>query len=465
MIRSGNGLPQHLSISFVERARNAFFSSYVSGFSKTYDVLDSLYQPESSNSHLSISVDAVSLAFFSFQYTSPITLYLAREQYSKALPLLNRALQSPQDVTTDTTLLAVLLLDLYEKFTSCNPRSTDSWMSHVNGALALVKLRDYGHLSDYARRRLSIRLTTNLTISIIAAKVPVPFGLVKLRRDLQPSISQDDPKWLISGLCLKYANLRATIKEGILSSDTIITRARKLDQEFVSVAEEMPSSWRYSTSCIDEMSDATLDNKYDSYPDRFITQTWNVLRVMRIFLQKIIQGCYIQAIGDSQRRPMAVGLSWSNGCCFVNDQANSRVRINSDQQVVDGFFHPSVLDCYGPSLADKTRIVVDTIDCMSREIYAAAPQYTNNRARHSHDQDLPSLRRLQCYTLLWPLYVAGLYSSAVSRIRPFVLQQLRSVADDCGIRNAAIVADTLESNEDMDPWDVYAMLGSYAFAA
>ena len=436
----------------------------MSGFSRTYDVLESLYQPCDSKNHLSVSVDAVSLAYFSFQYGAPKALHLARKQYLGALPVLNKALQSSQHATTDATLLAVLLLDLYEKFTSGDPRSAESWLGHVNGALAMVRLRDSEHLSDYAGRRLSIRLATNLTISLIAANTAVPFGLIKLRSDLKPFVKGDDPKWQCSGLCLKYANLRAMIEEGNLSRDGIITRARELDQEFLSVMAEMPPTWLYSTMQLDGSSGTDLDSYFDSYHDHHITQTWNVLRAMRILLQKIIQDWY-QEIIRSIPGTLANEVVKPNDCGSIGDVVNGHVWLDSHQQVTDNPYRYTMtaLDASGFSL--RIQSTKETIDAISQDICASTPQYTTHRTKRGNDQDLPVFQKLQCYTLLWPLYVAGLHSSAERSVKSFAIRQLRFIADLHGIQNAAMVADILEKEEGINPWNVYAKLGSYAFAA
>jgi hypothetical protein len=39
------------------------------------------------------------------------------------------------------------------------------------------------------------------------------------------------------------------------------------------------------------------------------------------------------------------------------------------------------------------------------------------------------------------------------------------MASAMGIRNAEVVARLLEAGERLNPWKVYALLGSYAFAA
>ena len=84
-------------------------------------------------------------------------------------------------------------------------------MSHINGALALVDLREEPPQQDYTGIRLSARLSTNLLISCVSAKSPVPPALVKLRSDLEPFLNKEDPKWQLSGLVVKYADLKGAI--------------------------------------------------------------------------------------------------------------------------------------------------------------------------------------------------------------------------------------------------------------
>ena len=413
-------VPQTLTISIDNRARNAFFSNYVFGFSKTYDVLESLYEQSPLNKHLVASVDAVSLAFFSFQFYCTQASHIAREKYLSALPLLNKALKSPKSATSDSTLLSVLLLDLFEKITNNNPRTTDTWMSHVNGALALVKLREDSQFQIYTGLRLSIRLSINLLISCIAANAPVPSALTKLRSDLEPFLNKDDPKWLVSGLCLKYANLRGAIQNDRLSSSDIIARAAEIDKEFVSVAKAMPLSWLYSTTYLEEASERVLERHFDTYADHFTTQTWNVLRVIRILLNDVIRTYCV-------RRPM--------------------------KSLGDG------------STSYTSDVATNTIDNMAKDICATAPQYTVYVNSTPKNKTYSSTQRLQCYTLLFPLYVAGMYVSPTTSMGPWIVKQLRFMSDEIGIRNASVVADILGRADGTNPWSVYAILGSYAFAA
>lgn len=412
--------PKPLTITIPDRARGAFFSHYVSGFSKTYDVLEPLYVQSPVDGHLAASLDAVSLAFFSLHFNYPQASHIAREKYLHALPLLNRALKSPESATSDPTLLAVLLLDLFEKMTNDNPRSTDSWLSHVNGALALVKLRDSKQFRNYAGLRLSVRLSTNLLISCVAANAPVPPALIKLRSDLEPFLNKYDPKWQVSGLVVKYANLQAALQKDCLSSSDIIAHATELDFEFMLLAKTMPSTWLYNTTYLEEASERVFEQHFDKYPDHFIAQTWNVLRIMRILLNDIMRTYCIETAMQS-----------------YDDASSFR---NWD-------------------------IATNTIDSLARDICAAAPQYTIYENDSLKIKNYSTIRRIRCYTLLFPLYVAGSYASSTTKIKPWVIEQLRFMSDEMGIRNANVIAEILERADRTSPWSGYAILGSYAFAA
>ena len=293
-------------------------------------------------------------------------------------------------------------------------------MSHINGALALIEMREGPPLQNHAGLRLSVRLSTNLIISCVAAKSPVPPALIKLRSDLEPYLNKEDPKWLLSGLVVKYANLKGSIEDGCLSSSNVFARATALDFEFMSLARCIPSAWLYNRISLEEASERVLEQHWDRYPDHFTAQGWNVIRVMRILLHDIIR---------------TYGLS---------KEAE----------------HPT-----GVSSIRNASVTTAHIDVIAKDICASAPQFMGYGNPTRKSQAFTTAQRLQCYTLLFPLYVAGLYSSSTTQVKSWVIKQLRFMSDVIGIQNASIVVKILERGNKTCPWDVYAMLGSYAFAA
>lgn len=167
LLRHGEAIEPHsLAPSLELQARDAFFAFHVTKVSRSWDFLEQFNDPIRSPEHLALSIDAVSLAYLSHQVSSDVALLIATEKYVLALRMTNKALQSPELATKDTTLLAALLLDLFEKITNIT-HGSGSWMGHVTGALALVKLRGLEKFQDPSALRVLMRLSNNLIISKI----------------------------------------------------------------------------------------------------------------------------------------------------------------------------------------------------------------------------------------------------------------------------------------------------------
>ena len=292
-------------------------------------------------------------------------------------------------------------------------------MSHVNGALTLVKLRNDSQFRDATGLRLSLRLSTNLLISCVAANSPVPPSLANLRSQIEPFLNKDDPKWQLSGLVHKYADLRGVIGANDMPILEALKQAADLDREFVMLTESMPPDWEYMSVYPGAPSDGVFEQHFDTYKHHFITQTWNVMRVMRILLNDIIR------------------TYWLNGAA-PSGENEPLPPYNTIQSTIDG---------------------------LARDICASAPQYTKRTAAIHKRVEFSATEKLRCYTLIFPLYVAGMYASPDTKITLWIIQELQFMARKIGLRNADIVADILLRADGTSPWDVYAILGSYAFAA
>lgn len=76
-----------------------------------------MYREAYSQEHLSTSIIAVGLAGLANSVKSPQLLNQAMSRFGSALQLTNSALCSPDEATTDSTVLAVMLLAMYEMVT------------------------------------------------------------------------------------------------------------------------------------------------------------------------------------------------------------------------------------------------------------------------------------------------------------------------------------------------------------
>lgn len=403
-------LPKPIDISIYDRARDAFFFNYLCRFSQPDDIPGLLWMQSSDDEHLSASTRAASLAFFSFQNNCTEARLLAREQYLVALPRVNRALQSSEQASSNSTFLAVILLDLFEKTMHDESKLGDTLMSHLNGALALVKLRGPENLHEQIGLRLSSCLSIHILMSCVSANKRIPKELIPLRSELELFIDKDEPRWKSTGLIIKYNHLRCDVQEGIIPVSAIPGRIWDLDREFRELAESMLPALGYRTMTVPKQCAL-----FDVYPHHAATQIWNVFRVIRILLHDLQ---YKQALKDD---PVPE---------FHDDLSSSRLQ---------------------------------TVGKLVKEICGTVYQYT-----HKHDGSKMThfldFERARCYTLIFPLYVAATHAERSTGIRSWVMKQLSFLSSTVGIRQAKQVEEILARGDDPDPWSIYALLGSYAFA-
>ncbi|KAK8033874.1 hypothetical protein PG991_003272 [Apiospora marii] len=466
-------IPSPLPPALEVRARVTFFAHYVFGFSRSHGALAALYQATASDSPLSAAVDAAAFLFLARQYEAPgyattqatsssrqgsgltrlatASYVLATRRLSSALraesPFLldecsgNAKGYCPQTYG-DETLQAVLLLDLYEKLAvtgiqrpgaAVSPRiHVESWMSHVRGALSLLRASGLGHdgLESSVKRRLAARLAMTMVVSCGAAGVHVPHELERLRAGLAPyfvmagtdapltdqTIAHPtlrlDPKFAVTGVVVGVVNLAADVVQISLAPEQVCSRAQDLDRQFVEMELALPPSWHYERVTASSGYPMVYGGYYDLYADHFVTQVRNVVRSMRLLLASLVMKC-----DGTERRYQ-----------------------------------------HRPTRADFS------IEPICDDIVASVPQFTWAMARYDNTVPFGLLQSLQCFTLLSPLYMAG-QMTARPELREWIITTMEYMAESGGLYMARLVANTLRDAPETNYWHVYAMLGSYAFAA
>ena len=76
-----------------------------------------MYLKDKANHPLREAIEAAGLAGISNSSYAPELAYRSQEQYVRALKATNKALRDPSESLSDTTLMAVILLGLFEVFT------------------------------------------------------------------------------------------------------------------------------------------------------------------------------------------------------------------------------------------------------------------------------------------------------------------------------------------------------------
>ncbi|KAJ4370587.1 hypothetical protein N0V83_005108 [Neocucurbitaria cava] len=405
-------LPQDLQLV----GRDMFFTYYVSDFSGTwgflYQYLDRNVAPE----HLTLGIDAVSLAFLSHQFSSPTAKDLGRRKYCAALREINKEVQDPEKARATSTFEGALLLDLFEKIMKSASHFNSSCHAHVQGALALVKLRGIEQFTESAELTALMGLTLNATVCSLSTGTTVPEEIRQIREHASQFVDTSYPKWKLGGIMIDVTDLAAEIRSGTVAADERIARSSKLDREMEVVALEAGPAWTYERKFVSGHDQRVIVPDgffplYDVYPNRMVTQMWNVLRLSRILLcEEIVASCSTSEDPASQ-----------------------------------------------PESERAQRAILEMI----REICASVPQMTNCdfAARHKlpnggdglatpgseHSHTMSHI--LDVYILLFSLYIVAWSRNCPAAAREWTIKQLHHIANHFSIREAAVILEILKNQE------------------
>ena len=417
--------PSYLPLDIQLQARQLFFAYYIADFSRAWDFLFPHFDPKTAPEHISLSIDAASLAFLSHHMVSPSAQIMGRRKYVDALNKTNKVLQDPKVAQQASTLEASLLLDLFEKITDSKSNNIIAQRAHVDGALALVKLRGLEQITDLGGLKTLTRLALNAVVISITAGDDLPIEIFKIREHTAKFFDVSHPKWRLTGITLEVTRLLSNIMKKSLTMEERMNRCVELEHQLGIIDREASPKWSYKRFYVkeEEHHDTTLDGFYDVYSSRIDTQMWNVLRFMRIIL------------------------------C------------------------DEVIECAPDVDSEASKSAYQTAALVVQEICAAVPQMTDCKgpARHklppgsrasSHSHTLSHF--LDVYILLLGLYAAAWSRACPPKAKSWIITQLEIMAEHFGMKEAASVATILKKQDDknrMGPWDVYRLIGSYAFAA
>jgi hypothetical protein len=436
-------LPQDLQV----QGRSLFFSHYVSDFSRTWNFLHAYQDPQATPEYLTLGIDAVSLAFLAHQVSSQTARDLGRRKYGAALKLFNKALQYPGTAHNLSTFQSALLFDLFEKIMKPEADIDASSYAHVQGAIALVKLRGVEQFREGAEMNALLGLASNATIYALSTGIPIPAAVRDIRRHAEQFVDTSDPKWKLGDIILEVTDTEAEMMFLRSTSSSFCAKSIELDRKLEEIALNSGPTWTYERILIAERDPRMIVSGnllpfYDVYPNRMITQMWNVLRLIRILL------------------------------C---------------EQIVDGLLAAEDEDEDAGNEVKRARLAITS---MTHEILASVAQMTNCdfAARHKLPKDsLPGRHThtmshtLDVYILIYALYVVAWSRNCPLVARNWTMKQLSHISEHFGIKEASIVVNILQDQETprdsvimdlpscekvrADPWLIYRLLGSYAFAA
>ena len=159
-------------------------------------------------------------------------LQRARRSYSSALVLTNKALQSPEVVARNVTIATVLLLDLFEKFSTGDGYDTAPPMTHLQGAIAIFKLRNGKQFADPTTMSMFRYLSLDLLLNCLKYDTQVPEDFVHLHNQADQYVDANDWEWQFMDLMVRLAQLKATLQMGVSANEASMT-LKDLDDEYI----------------------------------------------------------------------------------------------------------------------------------------------------------------------------------------------------------------------------------------
>ena len=233
---------------------------------------------------------------------------------------------------------------------------------------------------------------------------------------------------------VQLANLRAAMADERISHQAGLEALEHLDQQLSRLTDEMPPSWQYQT-IFPKGATHMFAQYYHIYRDHHVTQTWNVIRLNRIMITEMIRERQLDKSDLMDETISKIRRIASHICA-------------STTQYIKGL---------------QSRLEMDEEDQGHCTVSSSSPDKILQQQEYGRNDHAMLL--MQCYTLIFPLYVAGRSPFSDMALKLWVITELRYMANTFKIRNAGLVASMLEHGGSEDAWTVYATLGSYAFAA
>ncbi|KAK3954110.1 hypothetical protein QBC32DRAFT_96716 [Pseudoneurospora amorphoporcata] len=479
-----------LSPSCQQQGIAYFFSRYVSveettchhNFSFVFDVWKpaSVAQDRQVDGVLA-SMTAVGLVGLAGVTRSADMMEAAWKSYGTALRLTNHALKTPIEAVKDTTMLSVLILGLFELIAEhpSRMRTVEAFQEHINGAVALAKLRGTAQFETKAGVKMFSMLCQRVMLSCLQSREPMPMPRPLI--DLWHAMPQPVQLKGYGGLTLSalplmhdFLQVRADMLSGALvDSDSILAHLFNIDEGFEQLSAQFSPNLVCKSFRLTRHHPAVLNGVCNVYPTLWDTTLWNSLRMLRMLLLETII-CEIQQLSR--------GLCLKATCGPYADQfKSSKRKLMEMLEAICG----SVPQLLG--LVDPTDGSVDnscSTPILSVEVRETPSPPTSPSARSSDSggssQSPLDPTRAHCANLtilhpvtpasadaeeeasrfvllisatspvVWPLYMVGMSSVCTGEVKSYVVGRLRTLYMETGVKQADAVANLLEEHDTID---------------
>ncbi|OAQ89772.1 fungal specific transcription factor domain-containing protein [Purpureocillium lilacinum] len=390
---SGNAIrraiPRAIPVRHHELSASFYFSKYA-----FHEVpLSEAYQSWLTESYrdapvLKAAIEAVGMAGMSNVLYAPHLEVQARKRYSEALASTQQALNDADHAADDTTLMAVILLGLFETLNFRNGDQYRSWETHIKGALTLLELRGQEQFSRERGGQLYTQIRSQILSVYMQQNSGVPRALAQAARSFQTSSTRQ--RWRKSNIAtpssifeisFRIVNLRAAMLRGDAGLDRKAARetAMDIDRELQAWSAALPQEWNYQIEILDGPLDGGFGGIRHVYPSLWNAEVWNNWRLVRVLVSRILLDTSTESHGEPSLEPSVASIV-------------SRIRQ------------------YSEDICVSTNALIDTPRILS---------------------------------LIRPLCVVALEEPNLASVRFVAVDRLRRIGSSMGVRQAVLLADTV----------------------
>ncbi|EEA27643.1 hypothetical protein TMatcc_004059 [Talaromyces marneffei ATCC 18224] len=413
------------SQSLEDVALNFFIRVYAPSSPSSWLVhLESVLSGYNVNNQPSLSaVLAPAIAIFLHEQKQASLMNLARKHYLAAIAEMSLSLTSIQHAVKDSTLMSINLLTLFEARAFQGRSSPTDWTTHIEGAVELIRLRGQDQFNSVLGQALFLDTVNNIRTSCAQRRIALPAPIVDL---LQTLLQADSPPLsyglleigvgnvvdniieLVAGMqpgAVYHNDYTAVIRKGLDLDSQVSELSRQLwrIQSYRVLPTDTSEMWRYNG----------LAHDYDNPQS---ARLWNLLRMLRLYLNKWICRAYNKAIFNHQQQREKEG-------------------------------EPSDIDLVLHRIPETT--VANTV-LMAVDILSSVPYFCNLISSLESFSSSSSSSTVRW--LIWPLSVV-----AVSPLSPISMQIharncLRKLGEEMGFVQAVEIINMLDNSETLEDW-------------
>ncbi|RAO64314.1 uncharacterized protein BHQ10_000326 [Talaromyces amestolkiae] len=412
------------SLSLENVALNFFIRVYApSSPSAWLTYLESVLSCTDANSQLSLSaVLAPAIAIFSHEQKRPSLMYIARRYYLTAIADTGLRLTSIQHAVRDSTLMSINLLTLFEARAFQGRSPPTDWTTHIEGAVELIRLRGNDQFKSVLGQALFLDTVNNIRTSCAQRRIALPAPIQDL---LQTLLQKDSPPLSYGILEIGVGNVVDNIIGLVAGMQTgavycndykaVILEGLRLDSQVSELSRQLWSIQSYRVLPTDASGAWRWSGLAHDYDNPQSARLWNLLRMLRLYLNKWICRAYKKAVFEQQQQQKEEKL----------------LEMGQEFQHI-------------PETAASNTVL------MAEYILSSVPYFCSLilSLEASSSSALSSTVRW----LIWPLSVV-----AVSPLSPVSMQIhardcLRKLGEEMGSAQAVEIANMLDNSETLEDW-------------